>query len=61
MTPKEYEIVYATIEHAMFESYRRGRADQAAGKPEEEETRFKLSKASRLLVKTNLEKATKTR
>jgi hypothetical protein len=59
MTPKEFEVVVATIEHAMLEAYRRGQADHAAGKVEEE-PRFRLSRASRLQLKTGMEKALKT-
>lgn len=58
MTPKEFEVVCATIEHVMLEAYRRGQADQVAGKVEDEK-RFHLTRASRLQIKTNIEKALK--
>ena len=58
MTPKEFEVVVATIEHVMLAAYQRGQADQAAGKVEDEK-RFHLSRASRLQLKTSLEKALK--
>lgn len=59
MTPKELEVVYGTIEHVMQEAYLRGRADAEAQKPVPEDAKFKLSKASRLTIKTNIDKALK--
>jgi hypothetical protein len=60
MTPKELQVVYDTIEHIMQEAYRRGQEDQAAGKAVEPD-RFRLSKASKLTIKTNIEKSAKIR
>lgn len=58
MNAKQWAFVYWLIEEAMKESYRRGQTDKIAGKtaPEQELT---LSKASKLLIKTNFEKISK--
>jgi hypothetical protein len=54
-SPKELEIIYGTIEHVAEHFYRQGIKDAAAGKCLKSED-FKLSKASRLHIKTNLNK-----
>lgn len=60
MTPKELEILYTSIEMTAEEFFRKGYEAAKAGKPLDEQP-FKLSKGNRLLIKTNLEKATKKR
>lgn len=58
--PKLLEIIYTAIEHVAERAYVQGQADKEAGKslkPEE----FKLSKAWRLELKTNLIKALENR
>jgi hypothetical protein len=56
VTPKEWDAVYQLIEWASLQAYKRGQEDQKAGKTEDE-SRFKLNKASRLTLKTGMEKA----
>lgn len=60
MTPKELQIFYETIEHVAEQFYRRGIADMAAGKCLKAED-FRLSKARKLEIKTNLSKVTQKR
>lgn len=55
MTPKELTILYETMEHLAEHFYKLGRADEVAKKPMPKD--FKLSKASRLSVKTEFERA----
>lgn len=55
-SPKEMGVIYGTIEHVAEHFYRRGIEDAAAGKSLKTEE-FKLSKASKLQIKTNLIKA----
>lgn len=57
MTPKELEIVISTIEAYAEGAYRLGHADGAAGKPAR--TDFKANRATRLTIKTGIEKALK--
>lgn len=59
-TPQQLELVYESIEHVAEHFYRRGQKDQAAGKSLKTEE-FRLSKASRLQLKTNLIKALEKR
>lgn len=60
MNVKEWNFVYWLIEEAMKEAYRRGQADQAAGKTASDKE-LTLGKGSRLLIKTNFEKLSKSR
>jgi hypothetical protein len=55
MTPKELEFFYTLIEKISEEVYRLGYEDAKAGNPLKTEG-FSLSKASRLVIKTNLKK-----
>ena len=60
MTPKELDFMYQLVEETARRLYERGHADGVAQKTPEKEG-FTLSKANRLLIKTNLEKLTKKR
>lgn len=58
MNPKEYEVLYGTIEHLAEHFYRLGQEDQAAGQTRKAED-FKLGRASKLTIKTKFEQALK--
>lgn len=58
--PKLLQIIYDSIEHVAERAYAQGQADQVAGKSLKSEE-FKLSKATRLELKTNLIKALENR
>ena len=60
LQPKLLELIYESIEHVAERAYASGQQDQAAGKSLNPED-FKLSKASRLQLKTNLIKALEKR
>lgn len=60
MTPKEFDFLFQLVEETARHLYERGYADAKAGKPVEKEG-FTLSKANRLLIKTNLKKLTERR
>jgi len=60
LTPKEYEFLFDLLERVSEEVYRVGYEDGKAGKPLKTEG-FKVSKANRLVIKTNLTKLTKKR
>jgi|LSQX01.1.fsa_nt_gb hypothetical protein len=60
MTPRELEFLYDLIERVSEEVYRLGYEDAKAGKPLKTEG-FRPSKASRLVIKTNLIKLTQKR
>lgn len=60
MTPKELEFLYQLLEETSRHIYARGYADGKAGKPEQNEG-FTLSRASKLVIKTNLKKFTEKR
>lgn len=55
-TPQQLDLIYGAIEHVAEVFYRRGQQDQADGKSLKTEE-FRLSKASRLRIKTDLIKA----
>lgn len=59
-TPQQLKLIEDSIEHVAEHFYRQGQEDQAAGKSLKSED-FKLSKASRLKLKTNLIKALEKR
>lgn len=60
MTPKEFDFLFILIEKVSQEVYRLGYEDAKAGKPLKTEG-FSPSKASRLVIKTNLKKHTEKR
>lgn len=60
MTPKEEQFLFDLLERVSEEVYKLGHEDGAAGKPLKKEG-FKVSKAHRLLIKTNLKKLTERR
>ncbi|HRO59386.1 MAG TPA: hypothetical protein PKZ27_02940 [Rhodocyclaceae bacterium] len=60
MTPKEFDFWFQLLEETSKQLYERGHADGKAGKPLENEG-FTVSKANRLLIKTNLKKLTERR
>ena len=55
-SPQQLDLVYGAIEHVAEHFYRLGQADQQAGKSLKTEE-FVLSKASRLRIKTDLNKS----
>jgi hypothetical protein len=55
MTPKELEIVFFLIEKSAQAAYMRGFEDSASGKSLNAEA-FKLTKAHRLTLKTEIKK-----
>lgn len=59
-TPQQLKLIEDSIEHVAEYFYRQGQEDKAAGKSLKTED-FKLSKASRLQLKTNLTKALEKR
>jgi hypothetical protein len=58
MSPKELEFFYHTIERVAEEAYRKGTEDTKAKK--EPESNFKLSRANKLVIKTEINKLSKT-
>ena len=60
MTPKEFEFWYSLLERVSQDMYGMGFADATDKKPLKNEG-FELSRASRLTIKTNLEKHAKKR
>lgn len=60
MTPKEYDAVVQLIEHTAEQMYKRGYAEGKAGKPPTDQP-FTMSRETRLLIKTNIEKSLKKR
>ena len=57
---KELELLYGSVEHVAYLFYVRGHEDAKAGKSLKEEE-FVLSKATKLQIKTNLNKALNSR
>lgn len=60
LDPKVLEGLYVLMEQAAEHAYRLGQQDQIAGKSLKTED-FKLSKANRLVIKTNLIKTLEKR
>lgn len=60
MTPKELEFLYDLIERVSEDVYKLGYADGKAGNPLKTEG-FKPTRASRMVIKTNLIKLTQKR
>lgn len=58
MNTKQWAFVYWIVEEAMKVAYQRGQDDQKAGKAAPDQG-FKLSRADKLLIKTNFEKVSK--
>lgn len=55
-TPQQLDLIYGTVEHVAEHFYRKGQDDSKSGKSLNSED-FRLSKASRLRLKTDLIKA----
>lgn len=60
MTPKEFNFWFQLLEEVSEKMYKLGHADGAAGKDLSDQA-FTISKANRLLIKTNLKKLTERR
>lgn len=60
MSPKELEFLFDLLERVSEDVYKLGYEDAKAQKPLKNKG-FKLSKSSRLTVKTNLQKLTQKR
>lgn len=60
MNVKEQEFLFDLIERVSEEVYKLGYADGEAGKPLRDKG-FKVSKANRLTIKTNMKKLTERR
>jgi hypothetical protein len=60
LSTKLLEVLYATLEETAKQAYLMGHRDAKAGKPERD-SGFKMSRATRLTVKTALEKQLKSR
>lgn len=60
MTPKEFEFLFQLLEKVGEEMYRRGYADASSGKTLSDQS-FRVGRANRLVIKTNLKKFTDKR
>lgn len=58
MNTKEWKFIFWLMEEAMKEAYRRGQADQIAGKTACDKD-LAFDRASQMLIKTNFEKLSK--
>ncbi len=59
MSPKELEFLYLTIERTARATYQRGYKDGKEGRPPN--TELTLSKESKMILKTNLDKHVNSR